>query len=69
MNAHVAGTDMPEALRLLAEREESWRDTAPRMLALEQLVAEGLVPLSEGRSPHIKTLIDPRAAESRDSRM
>ena len=68
-NAHVCGADLPEAVRLLALREQSWSDVAPRALSLDDLVGEGLRLLAEGRSPRIKTLIDPRAEHSRPTRM
>lgn len=59
--AHVCGTDVPSALRLLAAREEGWSDVTPRLLPLADLVEEGLRPLAEGRAAHVKTLVDPRA--------
>lgn len=69
-NAHVCATDLPEALRLLAAREGSWRDVAPVVISLDRLVDDGLVPLAEGRSTVIKTLIDPQGEEARrESRM
>jgi (R,R)-butanediol dehydrogenase/meso-butanediol dehydrogenase/diacetyl reductase len=68
-NAHVCGADLPEAVRLLALREGGWSDVAPRALSLDDLVGEGLKPLAEGRSTRIKTLIDPRAAQSRPTHM
>jgi (R,R)-butanediol dehydrogenase/meso-butanediol dehydrogenase/diacetyl reductase len=64
-NAHVVFDDLPEALRLLAGRAGGWDDIAPTVLGLDQLVEEGLRPLAEGRSPQIKTLIDPWATLSR----
>ena len=68
-NAHVCGTDLPEAVRLLALREYGWADVAPLALSLDELVEHGLRPLAEGRGGRIKTLIDPRAARSRATRM
>ncbi len=68
-NAHVCATDLPEALRLLAARRDSWSDVAPLVLSLDRLVEEGLVPLAEGRSSDIKILIDPRGSDPRPSRM
>jgi (R,R)-butanediol dehydrogenase/meso-butanediol dehydrogenase/diacetyl reductase len=64
-NAHIVATDLPEALRLLAIREEGWGDIAPTALTLDELVTEGIVPLSEHRSTRIKTLIDPWASQIR----
>ncbi|CAN5736064.1 2,3-butanediol dehydrogenase [soil metagenome] len=68
-NAHVCQDDLPEAMRLLAEHTGDWRDVAPRALSLDRLVEDALVPLAEGRSLRIKTLIDPWATEARDTRM
>lgn len=56
--AHVIGTDLPEAVRLLGTRPD-WSDLAHEVLPLDQVVDEALVPLSTGRSTQIKTLIDP----------
>lgn len=64
-NAHVFATDFPEALRLLSSRDEPWSDVAPTVFPLDDVVAEGLLPLAEGRSSRIKTLIDPWAVEPR----
>jgi (R,R)-butanediol dehydrogenase / meso-butanediol dehydrogenase / diacetyl reductase len=66
--AHVAASDMPEALRLLALRKEGWADVAPEVLPLEQVVDAGIRPLAEGASARIKTLIDPQAQAPRPSR-
>jgi (R,R)-butanediol dehydrogenase/meso-butanediol dehydrogenase/diacetyl reductase len=57
--AHVAKTDFPEALRLLALRERGWADVAPEALPLELVVEQGIRPLAEGTSARVKTLIDP----------
>lgn len=67
-NAHVCALDLPEALRLLASRRGGWMDVAPVALSLEDLVAEGLRPLAERRSTRIKTLIDPWAPDTRETR-
>lgn len=67
--AHVAGDDLPEALRLLSAGEAAWRDIAPIALPLDKLVEDGLVPVAEGRSRQVKTLIDPRASSTRDTVM
>jgi len=64
-NAHVFGLDFPDALSLLASRAGGWADIAPIALPLGQLVDEGLMPMVEGRSTRIKTLIDPWAEEAR----
>lgn len=58
-NALVFASDLPESLRLLAARPEGWGDVAPVALPLDELVDGGLEPLGQGRSPRIKTLIDP----------
>jgi len=68
-NAHVFAADLPESLRLLAEREQPWSDIAPVALSLDDLVAEGIRPLVERRSTRVKTLIDPWAAGSRATEM
>jgi len=68
-NAHVCGADLPEALRLLSARSEPWSDVAPTALSLDRLVPDGIEPLVEGRSPRIKTLIDPWADATRPTRM
>jgi (R,R)-butanediol dehydrogenase / meso-butanediol dehydrogenase / diacetyl reductase len=67
--ALVGRTDLPEALRLLAARPESWADLAPTALPLDRLVDDGLVPLAEGRATQIKTLVDPLAPISRATHM
>jgi (R,R)-butanediol dehydrogenase / meso-butanediol dehydrogenase / diacetyl reductase len=63
-NAHVFATDIPDAVRLLAARDD-WGLLAPEVLPLDEVVEGALRPLSEGRSTRIKTLIDPRASEPR----
>ena len=63
-NAHVFATDMREAVRLLGSRAD-WSDIAPDVLPLDGVVEQALLPLSEGRSTRIKTLIDPRAQVDR----
>jgi (R,R)-butanediol dehydrogenase / meso-butanediol dehydrogenase / diacetyl reductase len=64
-NAHVCGADLPEALRLLVSRGGNWRDIAPTILPLSQLVDEGIQPMADGRGARVKTLIDPFAAAAR----
>lgn len=68
-NAHVVGTDLPEALRLLVSRSEGWGDIAPEALSLDRLVDDGIRPLAEHRSTRIKTLIDPWADSPRATKM
>jgi (R,R)-butanediol dehydrogenase/meso-butanediol dehydrogenase/diacetyl reductase len=67
--AHVCGLDLPEALRLLARRPDLWETVAPVALPLDRLESEGLIPLAEGRSERIKTLIDPWTTEVRPTQM
>jgi (R,R)-butanediol dehydrogenase/meso-butanediol dehydrogenase/diacetyl reductase len=66
-NAHVCGTDLPEAVRLLAQRTRTvgWSDIAPHAFPLEAVVEEGIVPIVERRSTRVKTLIDPWATAPR----
>jgi threonine dehydrogenase-like Zn-dependent dehydrogenase len=62
--AHVIGTDLPEAVRLLGTRDD-WSDVASEVIPLSGLVDDGLVPLVEASAHQVKTLIDPWATESR----
>lgn len=55
--AHVFGTDMPEAVRLLGTRDD-WSDLASEVLPLGA-VEESLSALLHGSPGQIKTLIDP----------
>lgn len=68
-NAHVCSVDMPTSLELLASRQAPWSDIAPIALSLDELVEAGITPLVEGRSTQIKTLIDPQAQQTRETRM
>jgi (R,R)-butanediol dehydrogenase/meso-butanediol dehydrogenase/diacetyl reductase len=63
--AHVRAVDLPAALRLVAARDEGWADIAPEALTLERVLPDGIIPLSEKRALHVKTLIDPAAAQTR----
>lgn len=67
-NAMVRETDFPEAMRLVAARRGRWQLLAPRVLPLTDLVSGALEPMSLGRPPAIKTLIDPFATASRAMR-
>lgn len=58
-NAHVAGDDMPEAIRILRESNADWSLIAPQIYPLEKVVEEGLLPMVERRASRIKTLIGP----------
>jgi (R,R)-butanediol dehydrogenase/meso-butanediol dehydrogenase/diacetyl reductase len=64
-HAHVCGEDLPTALDMLAARGVGWADVAPTAIALEDVVEDALLPLLEGRSTQIKSLIDPAVAEPR----
>jgi (R,R)-butanediol dehydrogenase/meso-butanediol dehydrogenase/diacetyl reductase len=63
--AHVRGVDLPAALALVGARKDGWADVAPKVLPLERVLPDGIIPLSEKRAPHIKTLIDPAVAQTR----
>lgn len=56
--AHVFADDMPEAVRLLAGRED-WSDVAAEVIPLDRLLDRGLRPLLDGDATQIKTLVDP----------
>jgi (R,R)-butanediol dehydrogenase / meso-butanediol dehydrogenase / diacetyl reductase len=58
-NALVRETDFPEAARLVGERRGRWGRIAPAALPLSDLVEGALRPMSEGRPPAIKTLVNP----------
>ena len=58
--AHVFATDVPEAVRLLGTRPD-WSDLASRVLPLDGIVDDALVPAARGGARQIKTLIDPWA--------
>jgi len=62
--AHVMGTDLPEAVRLLGTRDD-WSDVAGEIIPLSALVTEGLEPLVDATARQIKTLIDPWATHAR----
>lgn len=68
-NAHVCETDLPQALDLLAARDDPWDDVAPVALTLDDLVADGLEPLASGGARRIKTIVDPWAPASRPTAM
>ncbi len=56
--AHVCGTDIPEALELL-DRTHLSEILPAHVVSLEDVVAQGLDPLSQGTA-HGKLLVDPR---------
>lgn len=62
--AHAVADDLPEAVRLLASRDD-WTDIASEVLPLDDVVDGGLRPLLTGGAPQIKTLIDPWTAVAR----
>lgn len=66
--AHVRALDLGPALDLVAARADGWADVAPEVLPLDRVLDDGILPLAEARAPHIKTLIDPRAAAVRSYR-
>jgi (R,R)-butanediol dehydrogenase/meso-butanediol dehydrogenase/diacetyl reductase len=68
-NAHVFSVDMPEALRLLSLRKDTWSQVAPVALSLDQLVDEAITPMGDGTGSRIKTLIDPWAPNPRRTNM
>ncbi|WP_368498380.1 zinc-binding dehydrogenase [Herbiconiux sp. A18JL235] len=63
-NALVRESDFPRALELVASRRD-WGVIAPRVVPLDEVIDEALLPMSEGRPRAIKTLIDPRGAVAR----
>jgi (R,R)-butanediol dehydrogenase/meso-butanediol dehydrogenase/diacetyl reductase len=67
--AHRCATDLPAALRLLADRPDGWSDIASTAIPLEAVVNDGLDPLWNRTSRQIKTLIDPRIAVARPTEM
>lgn len=58
--AHVCAEDLPEALDLLTNTDLA-TPSIDRVIPLEDLVADGLVPLAEGRLRG-KVIVDPRPA-------
>jgi (R,R)-butanediol dehydrogenase / meso-butanediol dehydrogenase / diacetyl reductase len=62
--AHVFATDFPEAIRLLTTRDD-WSDIAHEVIPISRVTEDALVPLLEGRSEQIKTLVDPWASAPR----
>lgn len=67
-NAQAREIDFPRAVELIAMRPGGWTRIAPRVLPLSEVVSGALLPMSEGRAPAIKSLIDPWADEARDIR-
>ncbi|OJX64485.1 MAG: hypothetical protein BGO95_08395 [Micrococcales bacterium 73-13] len=67
-NALVREIDFPRAVELIASRPGGWTRIAPEVLPISDVVDGALRPMSEGRAPAIKTLVDPWAAERRPIR-
>lgn len=57
-NALVREVDFPRAVEIVHRRSGTWSRVAPRVIPLDDLVDGALRPMSEGRPPAIKTLID-----------
>jgi (R,R)-butanediol dehydrogenase/meso-butanediol dehydrogenase/diacetyl reductase len=57
--------DLPVALQLLAAREQGWRDLAPELIPLADLVDGAIRPIAERTATRVKTLIDPWANSAR----
>lgn len=62
--AHVFASDIPEAVRILADRAD-WTDVARTVLPLHEVADRALTPLLEGQALQVKTLVDPWAVTSR----
>ncbi|WP_322412117.1 zinc-dependent alcohol dehydrogenase [Microbacterium invictum] len=65
--AHVFADDIPEAVRLLATRED-WSDVARTVVPLEDVEQAALRPLLDGGPRQIKTLVDPWIDAPRSAR-
>lgn len=59
--AHVCAEDLPEALELLTNSDLA-ASSIDRVIPLEDLVAEGVAPLAEGRVSG-KVIVDPRQGQ------
>ena len=68
-NALIGREDVPEAARLLALDPGAWSDVAPVAIPLDRIVEDGIVPMLEGRAPHIKLLVDPGPRTQRATSM
>lgn len=64
-NALVREVDFPRAVELVARGRGTWHVLAPRVVPMTALVAEALLPMSQGNPHAIKTLIDPRGDGAR----
>ncbi|MGP3534092.1 zinc-dependent alcohol dehydrogenase [Microbacterium sp. RD1] len=68
-NAQIRERDFPRAVDLIASRPGGWSRIAPRVIPLQDIVGSALQPMSEGRAPAIKMLIDPWAEKARPTRV
>ncbi len=68
-NALIGREDVPEAARLLAREPERWQAVAPRAIPLDRVIADGIVPMLEGRAQSIKLLVDPTVRRERRTAM
>lgn len=64
-NGLVRELDFPPAVELIASRAGGWGRVAPEVLPIDEVVEGALRPMSEGRAPAIKTLVDPWAITRR----
>jgi hypothetical protein len=67
--AHVFDTDFPPAAGMIAADPGAWVELAPTVLPLDQVVENGLIPMTEGRAPQIKMLFDPTLDDPRPLRI
>jgi threonine dehydrogenase-like Zn-dependent dehydrogenase len=65
--AHVFRDDFPEAVRLLARRDD-WSDVAGTVVPLTEVVPDALQPMLDGTRTQIKTLVDPWIESPRPAR-
>lgn len=64
-NSLALHPDLDAALTLLAARSHGWRDLAPELIPLADLVDGGIRPLADRTATRMKTLIDPWATSAR----
>ena len=67
-NSLLLYPDLHVALNLLSQREEGWSTIAPRVIPLDDLVAEGLEPLAARAATQVKTLVGPGLHHARTLR-
>lgn len=68
-NSLIGAEDVPEAARLLSLEQGLWNEIAPVAIPLDRLVTDGIEPIAQGRSPRIKTIVDPWATQARPTKM